>query len=108
MAWDTELEELMPHTVTVRAAARPAADGSDAFSTSASTYQARVTTDPKAVRKAVGSETDIAAVAWVASTAAIAVGSKVGLPDGTFPAVKQSSLVADGDGAHHVKLLLGW
>lgn len=107
MGWDTALEALMPDAVTVYAAGRPAADGSDTFSTASASYPARVTFDPAQVQKAAGPVSDVSAVAWVASTVVIAVGAKVLLPDGTAPPVKQVVRVDDMDGLHHCKVLLG-
>lgn len=107
MGWDDSLETLMPDTVTVYAAGRPAADGSDTFSTASATYPARVTFDPASIQRAAGPVTDVSAVAWVASTVSFAVGAKVLLPDGTAPPVKQVVRVDDMDGLHHVKVLLG-
>jgi hypothetical protein len=109
VTWDADLEELMPATIVVKPPARPGSDGADAYSTAAgSTYRARVSYDPDAIRRASGTVEGVTAVVWFPSTAPVDLGSKVTLPDGTTPPVKGSALMSDETGAHHVKLLLGW
>jgi hypothetical protein len=107
VAWDSPLLDLMPDTVTVYAASTPRPDGSDGFSTSGTSYRARVTFDPATVARAAGPTDDVSAVAWIASTAVIARSAAITLPDGTSPPVKQVVRVDDGDGLHHVKVLFG-
>ena len=97
----------MSDVVTVYSSGRPSADGADGFSTSGTSYPARVTYDPTTVAQASGPVSDVSAVAWVASTSPIGRASAVLLADGSRPRVRQVIRYDDDDGLHHVKLLLG-
>ena len=101
MSWETQFTDLMPHTVTVRARASRNSDGSDTFSTAASSLTARVVTTRKWVRNSEGTVVRASQEAWVASTGTLAADSRYTLPDGTSPPVLVIESYADGDGTHH-------
>ena len=101
MSWETQFTDLMPHTVTMRARASRNSDGSDTFSTSASTYRARVMNTRKWVRGVNGNGAMTAAIAWIASTGTMAMDSRYTLPDGSSPPVLMIDTVPDEDGVFH-------
>lgn len=115
MTWDAELEALMTQTVVVSTGptSRANLSGVASFSTSGSTYKARVVHKPEQVRVGADSVVEAKAVAWVASTTAISREHRVTIPsaDGSgteSPPVLAVEQYPDEDGRHHHKILFGW
>ena len=107
MSFESDFLSMMPHTITVRARASRNSDGSDTFSTSASSLTARVVTTRKWVRNSEGVAVQASQEAWVASTGTLAVDSRYTLPDGTSPPVLAVESFPDESGTHHGHLLFG-
>ena len=103
----TDFRPLLANTITVRTRASRNSDGSDTFSTAASTYRARVVTTRKWVRNSEGVAVQASQVAWVASPAPLAADSRYTLPDGPSPPVLDIAAYPDTDGTHHHRLLFG-
>jgi hypothetical protein len=104
---ESDFDDLMPHTVTVNAFSAYSEDGVVSYSTSASSYKARVIEKDALLQLEDGSEKMSRARAYVNSTSAIDPKDKVTLPDGTFPSILRADLIPDEDGAHHVVLWFG-
>ena len=101
--------EMFRQTVTVAAVASRNADGSVNYSTSATSYAARVRKTAKQMRDQSGQVVMAGHVVWLASTGTIDPNSKVTLPDGLTPPVLQVDSYPDEDGAyHHNRILLGF
>ena len=107
MTYESDFNSMLPHTITVRARASRNSDGSDTFSTAASSLTARVVTTRKWVRNSEGTVVRASQEAWVASTGTLAADSRYTLPDGTSPPVLVIESYADGDGTHHGRILFG-
>jgi hypothetical protein len=110
---DGELKELMTQKVVVFAMNGRKSDGSPKFSTSGTTYKARVVRESRAVRPLrggtpIGGTLMLHATAWVNSTVYIDPESKVVLPDGTTPPLFLSALFPDDNGGYACKLQFGW
>lgn len=108
MAFDSDFLEMMPHTVVVSTRTGHSAYGTAAYSTSGSTYRARVVTKPGFVRTSQGETVEARTVAWIASTGTITVDDKVTLPDGTSPPLALVERYADEDGNNHCKVTFRW
>lgn len=104
MSWDSDFLEMMPHTVVVYARASHNSYGEPTYSTSGSTYRARVANKPGMLRNLRGEFTEFFQVAWVASTGTINVNDKVTLPDGTSPELANVERNPDEDGVYINKL----
>ena len=98
---------MLPNTVVVRTRASRNSDGSDTFSTSATTYRARVVNSRKWVRATNGNSAMTSAIAWIASTGTLAMDSRYTLPDGTSPPVLMVDTVPDEDGVYHNRVTFG-
>ena len=111
MSFDTEFLELMADTVRVSTMSGFDAYGDAVYSTSASTYRARITEIPKMVRNFMGEEVVASNVVWVASTGIISATAQISwtMPDGStqFPTLISIERPADEDGTHHHKLYFG-
>lgn len=107
----TDFREMMPHTITVKTLASKNSDGSPVYSTSASTYRARVVQTSKQVRDMRGNVVMAAQLAYIASTAALSANSRFQLPAGTggstTPPVLRVDNFPDDDGVHHHRVWFG-
>lgn len=101
-------ESLMKQSVVVRARTGHNTHGEASYSTTSSTFRARVVRRPGQVRDTEGNVVRYGTIAWVASTGTINVTDKVTLPDGTFPPLLSVEMYPDEDGNHHAKLLFGY
>jgi hypothetical protein len=108
MGWDADFLDLMPHSVVVSTRASHSAYGTAVYSTSGSTYRARVLTKPGFVRSAQGENVAFHTVVWVASTGSIDISSRLTLPDGTTPPIVAMERVPDEDGTYHSKIMCGF
>jgi hypothetical protein len=108
MAWSTELDALMPHTITVAGLASftTAGYGTPAFG-SASTYTARVVGKQILVDTFRGTEELTKTVVWVKATSTFGPSDQITLPDGTTPELLAVETYPDEDGSHHQKLMFG-
>lgn len=101
----------MTSTIQVSTATAYDGYGDPVFSTSASTYQCRISEIPKLVRNFMGEEVIASNTVWVASTqslSAIAQYSFVDYGGDTiFPNLISMERLADEDGLHHHKLYFG-
>ena len=108
MSWSTELEALMPHTITVAGLASFTTDGyGEPSFGSASTYQARVVGKQTLVETFRGTEELAKTVVYVAATSTFGPSDQITLPDGTTPELLAVESYPDEDGAHHMKLMFG-
>lgn len=103
----TEFRELMPSTITVSTVATLGVGGAPTFSTSASTYRARVVNTNRQVFDSRGQVQTAAYEAWIASTGILSVTSKFTLPDGATPPVLRVDVFPDPDGHHHNRVFFG-
>lgn len=108
MAWSTELDGLMPHTITVAGLASFSTDGyaTEVYG-SASTYTARVAGKQTLVKSFRGIDELAKTVAWVKTTSTFAPSDQFTLPDGSTPELLAVEAYPDEDGHHHVKLMFG-
>ncbi len=109
MAWTDELVGLMPNTVTVAGFASFSTDGyaTATFSTSGTTYSARVVQEQRMVRTFAGEEELATTSVWVASTSTFGPSDQVTLPDGSAPPLLAVETFRDENGVTHSKLAFG-
>lgn len=107
MSWDRAFLQLLPHTVTVSTAATLGVGGAVTYSTSPTSYRARVVNTNKIVHDGRGEGVAVAYEVWIASTSILSPTSKYTLPDGATPPVVRIGFYPDGDGYHHCKILFG-
>lgn len=109
MSWSTLFEALMPHTVTVAGLASFSTDGygTPAYSTSATSYTARVVTKQTLVQTFRGTEELAKTVVYLAATSTFGPSDRITLPDGSTPELLAVETYPDEDGQHHVKLMFG-
>ena len=108
MSWSTELDELLPHTITVGALASFSADGygTPTFS-AASSYAARVVGKQTLVDTFRGTEELTKTVVYVNATSTFGPSDQITLPDGSTPELLAVEAYPDEDGLHHQKLMFG-
>lgn len=104
---DRQFDDMLTQSITVNVASTKKADGSQAFSTAASTYQARVKNVKRAVRDGQGQVQEAKYEVWVSSTSILSAASKFTLPDGATPPVLDLSVYPDERGNYHNKILFG-
>ena len=104
---ESDFRQLMTQTITVSTVATLGVGGAPTFSTSASTYRARVVNTNKFVSDGKGAGAAVAYEAWLSSTSILAAHSKYTLPDGTTPPVVRISSLPDDKGHHHVHIMFG-
>ena len=107
MAWDPALEELMPHTITVKAFVSVNQYGEETYSTAASTFDALVEEHPQFIRNSYGETVLASQISYTHSTSRIPITSLITLPDGSEPALIRSDVYSDEDGIHHIVLFFG-
>lgn len=106
MGWDSDFLEMLPHTVVVSTRTGHNNYAQPTWSTSGSTYRARIVHKPSFLRGLRGETMEVGAVIWVASTGTISVHDKVTLSDGTSPELAYVERVPDEDGTYFHKLYL--
>ncbi len=111
MSWDSDFEDLMPHTVTIATVASRDEYNKRTYST-AVTYTARVLERMTRVVDREGRETIATHVVWIAPHAdsgapALEPDAEITLPDGSTPPIIRVESIPDEDGDHHVKVYLG-
>ena len=105
---ESELVELLGQTLTVYPYQSFNQYGEATFSTSGTTYAARIEEKPTMVINQFGEETIASHTVYVNSTAGIDLTSRVVLPDGSEPNLIRSDIQPDVDGTvHHVVLFFG-
>lgn len=99
--------DFMPFQITRRAFTKRGTDGygGPAYSTTATTYQARVVAGPTMVTQADGQEIVATHTMWVGSTAPWALEDQVTYAGSTY-ALLEIMRYPDELGAHHVRLKL--
>ena len=107
MSWDRGFLQMLPHTITVSTVASLSVGGAPVFSTSATSYRARVVNTNKFVHDSRGEGAAVAYEAWIASTGILARDSKYTLPDGATPPVITVDTFPDEQGHHHVRVRFG-
>ena len=107
MSWDRGFLQMLPHTITVSTVASLSVGGAPVFSTSATSYRARVVNTNKFVHDSRGEGAAVAYEAWIASTGILARDSKYTLPDGSTPPVVRVDVFPDEQGHHHVRVQFG-
>ncbi len=105
---ESDFLELMPQSITVATRASRSADGHVTFSTSATTYRARVVNSRAQVRDDSGVMRVARYEVWVNSTAILAPDSKFTLPDGSTPPILSVDVFPDETGNHHNRVMFGW
>lgn len=109
MGFASDFADVLKQTVTVSTSNGRGTDGAATFSTSATTYAARVVNAHRQIRDLTGNVVMSQFDVWIASTGTIAPDSKVVLPDGTSPPLLVVAAYPDENGAHfHNKLTFGW
>jgi hypothetical protein len=82
--------------------------GAPTFSTSQTSYRARVVNTNKFVHDSRGQSAVVAYEAWLSSTSLLSPASKYTLPDGSTPPVVSVDAFPDERGAsHHVRIRFG-
>jgi hypothetical protein len=104
---ESDFRQLMTQVVTVSTVATLGVGGAPTYSTSASSYRARVVNTNKIVHDSRGQVAAVAYEAWIASTSILPVDAKYTLPDGATPPVVRVDVYPDEFGHHHVKLMFG-
>ena len=107
MAWDSELEELMPHSVQISTGTTRTKHGVLSFS-AASTYQARVVSVSAEDLSQNGSVSEVRTYVYVHSTATFPADCKVTLPNGTSPPLLRIEQFPDDDGLYYQRFAMGW
>lgn len=107
LSFETEFTDLMPHSIVRKAFTGRNSYGKPAYSTSGSTYTARVVNKQKLVRNASGIEQVSTVTAYVASTSAFDPEDKITLPDGTSPNIITINITPDDGGTHHSTIYFG-
>ena len=107
MSWDRGFLQLLPHTITVSTAATLSVGAAVTYSTSATSYRARVVNTNKFVHDSRGQGAAVAYEAWIASTSILSPQSKYTLPDGSTPPVVRISVMPDEEGHNHVHVQFG-
>ena len=109
MAYTSPLVDLFPQTVTHAAWTGMSTDGyaSPTYSTSASTFQARVVTEQRLVRTFDGIEELAVTTVWLASTSTFSALDRFTLPDTSTPELLALETFRDEDGITHTKLAFG-
>jgi hypothetical protein len=105
MAWSTDFEELMPHTVTVASLSGLSTDGygTETFGT-ATSYSARVIGKQHVVKSLTGIDETARTLVYIASTSTFPASAQYTLPDASTPEVLAVEAVPDEDGVHHIKV----
>lgn len=103
----SDFDDMLPQTVTVRTLASRNGDGSPAYSTAASTHQARVVNVNRQTRDEKGNVVQAGYVAWVASTGVLSANSRITLPDGSSPPVLNVAVYPNENGNYYNKILFG-
>ena len=104
---ERDFRQLMTQSVTVSTVASLGVGGAPTFSTTASTYRARVVNTNKFVHDSRGQGAAVAYEAWLSSTSILSPASKYTLPDGATPPVVRLDVFPDDLGHHHVHILFG-
>lgn len=111
MSWEREFLDLMPSSVTVAHLASRSVTGTVTYTTTASTYRARIVQKQHQVRDSQGNTVMAAAVMWIASTGTINATDRIRIPAGsgsTAPPILAVESFPDEDGTHHYKIHLGY
>jgi hypothetical protein len=101
MAWDTDLETLFPHWVTVEPYAAQDAYGEATYGDPAP-YRARVEQTTRRVLTRDGQERVSGTVTYLVADRPIDPRSKLTLPDGTTPVILSVESAVDEDGTYYV------
>lgn len=107
MSFENEFKDLMTHSIVRRAFTGRNSYGKPTYSTSGSTYTARVVNKQKLVRTTAGIEQISTVTAYVASTGSFDPEDKVTLPDGTSPSILAINNYPDDSGIHHNVIYFG-
>ena len=109
MPYTTPLLGLFSTTVTHAAWTGMSTDGyaSPTYSTSASTFQARIVTEQRLVRTFDGIEELAVTTVWLASTSTFSALDRFTLPDTSTPELLALETFRNKDGITHTKLAFG-
>jgi hypothetical protein len=108
MSLEPEFLDFMPHTITVYDWDGYNQYAEPSYSTVGITYSAMVEQRPDIVRAIFGDEVMASHTAYVASTSAIPLTSRVVLHDGSEPPLIRATAFSDETGeVHHVLLAFG-
>ena len=109
MSYSTEFDSMLNDTVVVKDLNSFSTDGymTPVFSTSASTFKARVVRKQELVRTFAGTEELAVTVAWVASTSTFEPTAQITVNGSTLGPVMAAAAFPDEDGVHHQKLWWG-
>lgn len=100
---------LLTQTIVVSTRSGHTAYGAPSFSSSPTTYAARIVDKPGFVRGNTGEDVAYRSVAWIASTGGLHMDDRYTLPDGSAPPVVSLERYPDENGAyHHARLFFGW
>lgn len=106
MTWETDFDDLMKSTVTVKHFTGYDNYGASAFGTAAS-YNARIVYEPKRILAQNGQEAVSSVQVWISGSVppAMNVKDQITLPDGTKPVIMRLDQVYDESGTeHHTKV----
>jgi len=104
---DTNLTDLMPHTITRYAYASVDAYGKEPHPTASSTSSARVYNKQVLIRSMGGAQQVARTIAIVNCTGTIDPNDRITLPDGTSPVILSIDTVPDENGIHHNTIYFG-
>ncbi len=109
MAYSTAFDAFLNDTILVNTLASVSTDGygTDVFSTSASTFKARVIRKQQLVRTFAGTEELAHTVAWIASTSTFAPSVQLTVNGSTLGPLMALESFPDEDGIHHLKAAWG-
>ena len=98
----------MPHSVTISTRSGHSNYGEPAWSTSGSTYRARVVLKPAFLRGRTNEVIEASGFVWIASTANIDLSDRITLPDGTSPPIVGLERYPDEEGTFFHRVTLGY
>ena len=108
MVWSTDLDALMPHTITHKSLSSFSTDGyaTEVWSTGIS-YTARVVGKQTLVKTFEGTEELATTVVYVKTSSTFGASDQITLPDGSTPPLLAAETYPDETGHHHAKLMFG-
>ena len=108
MVWSTDLDALMPHTITHKSLTAFSTDGyaTEVWSTGVS-YAARVVGKQTLVKTFEGTEELATTVVYVKTSSTFGASDQITLPDGSTPPLLAAETYPDETGVHHAKLMFG-
>lgn len=110
MSFPSAFLSMMDSTVKISTRTTHNNYGEPSFAATTSSYRARIVEKPGYLRNGQAEEISYSHVMWVASTGSVSItaSDRLTLPDGTIRPMLAVERYPDEDGAHHVKVYLGY